>query len=94
MMFLGAFETLPLPPYFYLDTPRCVCVRQLRWVRKQYNEYESLKLSLLAASLMLVTYRLIINFVLSGDPLFQRRLSIICKYTVGGGGKALQAVRI
>ncbi|CAM9905729.1 unnamed protein product, partial [Hapterophycus canaliculatus] len=53
-----------------------VCARQLKSVRKQFNEYETMKRTLLYTSIALLSYPVVVLFVLGDDLTTQRRVAI------------------
>ncbi|CAN0036855.1 unnamed protein product [Ectocarpus sp. 12 AP-2014] len=54
-----------------------VCVRQLRWVRKQFNEYKEMTLTLLCVTLISVSYTLVVVVALDNShQVLARRLAI------------------
>lgn len=59
---------------------RFVCVRQLRWVRKQFNEYKEMTRTLLCVTLISVSYALVVVVALdSSHQMLARRLAIVCE---------------
>lgn len=58
---------------------RFVCARQLKWVRKQFNEYETMKRTLLYMTITLASYVIVVLFLLGDKPVLQRRISIFCE---------------
>ncbi|CAM9832099.1 unnamed protein product [Ectocarpus sp. 12 AP-2014] len=55
-----------------------VCVRQLRWVRKQFNEYKEMTRTLLCVSLISVSYALVVVVALDNShQVLARRLAIV-----------------
>eukprot|EP00904_Undaria_pinnatifida_P012482 jgi/Undpi1/8364/HiC_scaffold_25.g10832.m1 len=53
-----------------------VCVRQLKLVRKQFNEYETLKRTLLLITIALLSYAVAVVVLLGDRPVIARRVSI------------------
>ncbi|CAM9969419.1 unnamed protein product, partial [Ectocarpus sp. 8 AP-2014] len=53
-----------------------VCARQLKWVRKQFNEYEAMKRTLLYMTITLASYGVIVVYLLADDLVLGRRVSI------------------
>ena len=65
------------PPH---PTPaRFVCARQLKSVRKQFNEYKSTKHTLLYITLCLGSFVIIVIFLLADDFVLRRRVAVLCK---------------
>lgn len=58
---------------------RFVCARQLRSVRKQFNEYETMKYTLLYMTITLASFVGLVLFLLADDLVVQRRLAIFCE---------------
>ncbi|CAN0194843.1 unnamed protein product, partial [Ectocarpus sp. 13 AM-2016] len=54
-----------------------VCARQLRWVRKQFNEYETMKRTLSCLTLLLFSYAIVVAIVLDGHHSCVRRVAIV-----------------
>ncbi|CAM9247127.1 unnamed protein product [Ectocarpus sp. 4 AP-2014] len=54
-----------------------VCTRQLKWVRKQFNEYETMKWTLSCLTLLLFSYAVVVVVVLDGQHVFVRRVAIV-----------------
>ncbi|CAM9864373.1 unnamed protein product [Ectocarpus sp. 6 AP-2014] len=55
-----------------------VCVRQLRWVRKQFNEYKEMTRTLLCVTLISVSYALVVVVALDNShQVLARRLAIV-----------------
>ncbi|CAM9864710.1 unnamed protein product [Ectocarpus sp. 6 AP-2014] len=54
-----------------------VCARQLRWVRKQFNEYEAMKWTLSCLTILLFSYTIVVAIVLDGHHCFVRRVAIV-----------------
>ncbi|CAM9258383.1 unnamed protein product, partial [Scytosiphon promiscuus] len=53
-----------------------VCVRQLKSVRKQFNEYETMKRTLLYTTVVLFSYAVVVVVFLGDDLTTQRRVAI------------------
>ncbi|CAN0141568.1 unnamed protein product, partial [Ectocarpus sp. 4 AP-2014] len=53
-----------------------VCARQLKWVRKQFNEYETMKRTLLYMTITLASYGVIVVYLLADDLVLGRRVSV------------------
>ncbi|CAM9276032.1 unnamed protein product, partial [Pylaiella littoralis] len=53
-----------------------VCARQLKWVRRQFNEYETMKRTLLYMTITLASYVGVVLFLLDGKYVLQRRVAI------------------
>ncbi|CAM9464833.1 unnamed protein product [Ectocarpus sp. 6 AP-2014] len=53
-----------------------VCARQLKWVRKQFNEYDSMKRTLLYMTVTLASYGVVVLFLLADDLTVSRRVSV------------------
>ena len=64
----------PAPPN------RFVCARQLRTVRKQFNEYDTMKYTLLYMTIVLASYVGLVLFVLADDLVVQRRVAVFCEF--------------
>lgn len=58
---------------------RFVCARQLKWVRKQFNEYETMKRTLLYMTIVLVSYGVVVLYLLADDAVTVRRVAIFCE---------------
>ncbi|CAN0505245.1 unnamed protein product, partial [Laminaria digitata] len=56
---------------------RFVCVRQLKSVRKQFNEYDTMKKTLFYITLALLSYALVVVVLLAGRHVTARRVSIV-----------------
>lgn len=69
----------PLPHRNTPHYPRFVCVRQLKSVRKQFNEYQTMKRTLLYTTGALFSYAGVVLFVLGDDLTMQRRVAIFCE---------------
>ncbi|CAB1105051.1 unnamed protein product [Ectocarpus sp. CCAP 1310/34] len=54
-----------------------VCTRQLRWVRKQFNEYETMKWTLSCLTLLLFSYVVVVVVVLDNQHVYVRRVAIV-----------------
>ncbi|CBJ31531.1 signal transducer, putative [Ectocarpus siliculosus] len=54
-----------------------VCTRQLKWVRKQFNEYETMKWTLSCLTLLLFSYAVVVVVVLDGQHVYVRRVAIV-----------------
>ncbi|CAM9864575.1 unnamed protein product [Ectocarpus sp. 6 AP-2014] len=54
-----------------------VCARQLRWVRKQFNEYEAMKWTLSCLTLLLFSYAAVVAIVLNNQHVYVRRVAIV-----------------
>ncbi|CAN0088475.1 unnamed protein product [Ectocarpus sp. 12 AP-2014] len=54
-----------------------VCARQLRWVRKQFNEYEAMKWTLSCLTLLLLSYAAVVAIVLNNQHVYVRRVAIV-----------------
>ena len=59
---------------------RFVCARQLKFVRKQFNEYDTMKRTLLYMTITLSSYALVVVILLADDLVLQRRVSIFCEW--------------
>ncbi|CAM9700874.1 unnamed protein product [Ectocarpus sp. 4 AP-2014] len=53
-----------------------VCARQLKWVRKQFNEYDSMKRTLLYMTITLASYGVVVLFLLADDLTVSRRVAL------------------
>ncbi|CAM9633812.1 unnamed protein product [Ectocarpus sp. 13 AM-2016] len=53
-----------------------VCARQLKWVRKQFNEYDSMKRTLLYMTITLASYGVLVLFLLADDLTVSRRVAL------------------
>ncbi|CAB1110198.1 unnamed protein product [Ectocarpus sp. CCAP 1310/34] len=53
-----------------------VCARQLKWVRKQFNEYETMKRTLLYMTITLASYGVIVVYLLADNLVLGRRVSV------------------
>lgn len=58
---------------------RFVCARQLKSVRKQFNEYDTMKRTLLYMTVTLMSYALVVVILLADDLVLQRRVAIFCE---------------
>ncbi|CAM9372968.1 unnamed protein product [Ectocarpus fasciculatus] len=54
-----------------------VCARQLRGVRKQFNEYEAMRWTLSCLTLLLLSYAAVVAIVLNGHHVYVRRVAIV-----------------
>eukprot|EP00903_Cladosiphon_okamuranus_P013298 g12395.t2 len=54
-----------------------VCGRQLRWVRKQFNEYQAMKRTLIYLTLILFTYAIVVVGILDNHHVTVRRVAIV-----------------
>ncbi|CAM9451135.1 unnamed protein product, partial [Ectocarpus sp. 4 AP-2014] len=54
-----------------------VCTRQLRWVRKQFNEYEAMKWTLSCLTLLLFSYAAVVAIILNNQHVLVRRVAIV-----------------
>ncbi|CAN0106221.1 unnamed protein product [Ectocarpus fasciculatus] len=54
-----------------------VCGRQLRWVRKQFNEYEAMKWTLSCLTFFLFSYAAVVAIVPNGYHVYVRRVTIV-----------------
>ncbi|CAB1104899.1 unnamed protein product [Ectocarpus sp. CCAP 1310/34] len=54
-----------------------VCARQLRWVRKQFNEYEAMKWTLSCLTLLLFSYAAVVAIILNNRHVYVRRVAIV-----------------
>jgi len=57
---------------------RFVCARQLKSVRRQFNEYTTMKQTLLCVTILMASYRAL-YFLLDDNPVLQRRVTIVCE---------------
>lgn len=64
---------------WHCQTNRFVCARQLKSVRKQFNEYDSMKRTLLCMTVTLASYAVIVLFLLADDLTVSRRVALFCK---------------
>lgn len=69
---------LLLPITHQID--RFVCVRQLKSVRKQFNEYETMKRTLLFMTITLTSFAVVVVVILAGDHVLQRRITMFCEF--------------
>ncbi|CAM9739286.1 unnamed protein product, partial [Ectocarpus fasciculatus] len=53
-----------------------VCARQLKWVRKQFNEYDSMKRTLLYMTITLASYGVAVLYLLADDLTVSRRVAL------------------
>ena len=53
-------------------------------MRKQFNEYETMKRTLLYMTITLVSYAVIVLYLLADDLVLTRRVSLFCEYCYGG----------
>eukprot|EP00904_Undaria_pinnatifida_P012481 jgi/Undpi1/8363/HiC_scaffold_25.g10831.m1 len=53
-----------------------VCARQLKSVRKQFNEYQTMKRTLLCMTITLVSYAVVVLYLLADDLVLTRRVSL------------------
>lgn len=62
-----------------LLTPRsrCVCARQLKSVRKQFNEYRATNRTMLHVTITLASY--VVFLFLVDDFVLRRRIGIVCE---------------
>lgn len=58
---------------------RVVCVRQLKWVRKQFNEYEKTRRTQIYMSVTLASYVVVALLLADDHPVLQRRINIFCE---------------
>lgn len=61
---------------------RFVCARQLRTVRKQFNEYVTMKHTLLYMTIVLTSYVALVLFLLADDLVVQRRVAVFCEFSL------------
>ncbi|CAM9465258.1 unnamed protein product [Ectocarpus sp. 6 AP-2014] len=54
-----------------------VCIRRLKSVRKQFNEYQTMKRTLLYLTLALLSYALVVVVLLAGQHVTVRRVAIV-----------------
>lgn len=58
---------------------RFVCTRQLKWVRKQFNEFETIRRTLLIFTLLLGSFAAIVVVLLADDRVAARRVALLCE---------------
>lgn len=58
---------------------RFVCARQLKTVRRQFNEYDAMKRTLLYMTITLLSYAVVVVFWLADDLVMQRRVAMFCE---------------
>ena len=56
-----------------------MCARQLKTVRKQFNEYDTMKRTLLYMTITLLSYAGVVVVWLADDLVMQRRVAIFCE---------------
>ena len=71
---------------------RFVCVRQLKSVRRQFNEYDDLKRTLFYITVALLSYAFVVVILLAGRHVTVRRVSIVCEYRLAHGPKEAPGV--
>ncbi|CAN0228913.1 unnamed protein product, partial [Ectocarpus fasciculatus] len=54
-----------------------VCTRQLRCVRKQFNEYEPMKWTLACLTLLMISYPALIGVIFKNERAYARRVAIV-----------------
>lgn len=64
---------------------RFVCIRRLKSVRKQFNEYRTMKRTLLYLTVALLSYALVVVVLLAGQHVTVRRVAILCESCFGSG---------
>lgn len=57
-----------------------MCVRQLKAVRRQFNEYETMTRTLLYMTLAFISYAVVVVVVLADDYITCRRVAILCEH--------------
>lgn len=57
---------------------RFVCIRRLKSVRRQFNEYQTMKKTLLCLTVALLSYALVVVVLLAGQHVIVRRVAILC----------------
>ncbi len=65
---------------------RFVLGRQLRWVRKQFNEYETMRHTLIYLTLALFSYAVIVVAILDNHHVIVRRVAIVCESLISVAG--------
>lgn len=73
---------------------RFVCARQLKTVRKQFNEYESSKRTLICITLCLASFVVVVVFLSSDRFVLRRRVAVLCKFGLAVATPLLSIRRI
>ena len=55
-----------------------MCARQLKSVRRQFNEYGTMRRTLLGMTITIASYVAVL-FLVGGDEVLQRRITIFCE---------------
>lgn len=58
---------------------RFVCAKQLKTVRKQFNEHDTMKQTLLYMTVVLCSYPVIVIYLLADERVIERRVSLFCE---------------
>ena len=65
-----------------------MCSLQLKSVRRQFNEYETMRRTVVCMILTLISFQ-VVMVLLEGDDVLKRRVGILCEFYVSPGHRTV-----